>query len=49
VHRQPAYRDYAGSSFPRAEQASRDMFSIPVHPTVSADDRERVVKALASS
>jgi dTDP-4-amino-4,6-dideoxygalactose transaminase len=46
VHRQPAYRSYGDTSCPIAEQAARDMFSIPVHPGVSDADRERVVNAL---
>jgi dTDP-4-amino-4,6-dideoxygalactose transaminase len=47
VHRQPAYRAYSDVSCPIAEQAARDMFSIPVHPGVSDSDRERVAHALS--
>jgi dTDP-4-amino-4,6-dideoxygalactose transaminase len=46
VHRQPAYRAYASASYPEAERAASDMFSIPVHPAVSDADRERVVDVL---
>jgi dTDP-4-amino-4,6-dideoxygalactose transaminase len=48
VHRQPAYRPYSDTSCPNAEQAARDMVSIPVHPGVSDSDRERVATALCS-
>jgi dTDP-4-amino-4,6-dideoxygalactose transaminase len=47
VHRQPAYRAYSDTSCPNAEQAARDMISIPVHPGVSDSDRERVASALS--
>ncbi|HET9847209.1 MAG TPA: DegT/DnrJ/EryC1/StrS family aminotransferase [Candidatus Dormibacteraeota bacterium] len=46
VHRQPAYREFAGVHCPVAEQAASDMFSIPVHSGLSRHERERVVEAV---
>jgi dTDP-4-amino-4,6-dideoxygalactose transaminase len=46
VHRQPAYRDFAGVQCPEAERAASDMFSIPVHPALADAERERVIEAL---
>lgn len=48
VHRQPAYRGHAQETYPRAEQAAGDMFSIPVHPLVSDMDRERIADVLST-
>jgi len=47
VHQQPPYRDLRSEPCPNAEDAARDMFSIPVHPLVSDDDRDRIVAVLA--
>ena len=47
VHRQPPYQHLSAEPCPAAEAATRDMFSIPVHPLVSDQDRERIVCALA--
>lgn len=46
VHRQPAYGDTGQWHCPQAEQASEEMFSIPVHPGVLAADRERIAAVL---
>ena len=46
VHRQPAYREFAGVDCPVAEQAASDMFSIPVHSGLSPQERDRVVEAV---
>jgi len=48
VHRQPAYERYAASSCPRAERASEDMFSIPVHHALSDAEVETVAQAVAA-
>jgi len=48
VHRQPPYREYHYPACPEAEQAARELFSIPVHPGVSDRDRERIVRGLNS-
>lgn len=42
VHRQPAYRQFNGIACPNAERASADMFSIPVHHSLSDDEVEYV-------
>jgi dTDP-4-amino-4,6-dideoxygalactose transaminase len=46
VHRQPAYQRHENPACPRAEAASADMISIPVHPGVSDDEREAVARAV---
>ncbi len=46
VHRQPAYRDYAGRSYAQAERAAADMLSIPVYSDLTDDERDRVTEAL---
>jgi perosamine synthetase len=46
VHRQPAYHRHENPPCPRAEAASLDMLSIPVHPGVSDADRELVARAV---
>ena len=48
VHRQPAYERYATSRCPNAERASDDMFSIPVHHTLSDAEVETVAHAVAA-
>ena len=48
IHQQPAYSRFATEPCPQAERASRDMFSIPVHPGISNAERERVVNSLVS-
>lgn len=46
LHKQPAYRAHAGSSYPRAELAATDMISIPVHSSLTDEERERVAEAV---
>lgn len=48
VHRQPPYLHLENPPCPEAERAADDMFSVPVHPALSEDDRERVAYALAA-
>lgn len=48
VHRQPAYRPWAGTSCPQAERAAADMLSIPVHHALSDAEIEAVAAALAN-
>ncbi|HEY8994870.1 MAG TPA: DegT/DnrJ/EryC1/StrS family aminotransferase [Lacunisphaera sp.] len=43
IHRQPAYHD-AALSFPHAEQACAEVLSLPLHPGLSDDDVDRVVR-----
>ena len=42
IHLQPPYVGLANPPCPEAERASADMFSIPVHPDVSDEDRAAV-------
>jgi dTDP-4-amino-4,6-dideoxygalactose transaminase len=47
IHRQPAVSSrggYEGVSFPQAEQACREVFSLPVHPLLSEEEKETVVR-----
>ena len=47
IHLQPPYRDESGAvSCPQAERAALEMFSIPVHPSVSDSDRAAVADEL---
>lgn len=46
VHRQPAYRDHAGACCPVAEASAGRIFSIPVHPALSAGDLDLVAAAV---
>ena len=46
VHRQPAYEGHSNPPCPKAEAAAEDIFSIPVHPLVSEEDRELVARAV---
>lgn len=45
IHRQPAYQDeYAELSLPVAEDAAREVLSLPVHPALSGADRATVAE-----
>ena len=46
IHRQPLMKEHFGQSFPRTEEASRRVVSIPVHPGLSIEEREQVVRAV---
>ncbi|THE62991.1 DegT/DnrJ/EryC1/StrS family aminotransferase [Salinadaptatus halalkaliphilus] len=48
IHRQPAYETIstAAADLPQAERAAETVLSLPVHPTLSDDDRRRVVDAV---
>lgn len=47
IHQQPIFRR-AGDFFPNAEAASREVISIPVHPSLSNKELIRVVKTVNS-
>jgi dTDP-4-amino-4,6-dideoxygalactose transaminase len=51
VHLQPAYADlgYAKGDFPAAEQAARELLSLPMFPELTEAQVERVVAALQRS
>lgn len=48
IHRQPAYETLstAAADLPRAERAAEDVLSVPVHPTLTEEDRRTVVEAV---
>lgn len=48
VHRQPPYLYLENPPCPEAERAADDMFSVPVYPALSDEDRERVATAIAA-
>jgi UDP-N-acetyl-3-dehydro-alpha-D-glucosamine 3-aminotranferase len=50
IHRQPAWLRVFGEtpSLPRAEQAAREMLSLPMHPDLTDAEVERVVDAVVS-
>ncbi|MCU4924888.1 DegT/DnrJ/EryC1/StrS family aminotransferase [Halobacteria archaeon AArc-dxtr1] len=49
IHRQPAYETVstAATSCPEADRAAETVLSLPVHPNVSDDDRDAVVRAIS--
>jgi dTDP-4-amino-4,6-dideoxygalactose transaminase len=50
VHQQPLYRELGiGGSFPVAERAAAEVLSLPIHPALSEDDRERIATAVNAS
>jgi perosamine synthetase len=49
VHQQPLYQNLGyNDSLPEAERASREVLSLPVHPALSSEHLEMIVKAVAS-
>lgn len=48
LHRQPCFSDlgFADGSFPHTDMACREVLSIPVHPELSAAQRQRVADAV---
>lgn len=48
LHEQPVFRNlgYEWSSFPKSEQASREVLSLPMHPWLTEDDQNSVVEAI---
>lgn len=51
IHEQPAYQDlgYKKGDFPESEKAADTVFSIPVHPWITQEDQDKVIKTLKSS
>lgn len=49
LHEQPVFAGlgYRWGDFPVAEQASREVLSLPMHPFLSETDQDRVIEALA--
>ena len=49
IHKQPYYQKLGfQDSLPVSEAASREVISLPVHPSVSQEDLENIVEAVAS-
>jgi dTDP-4-amino-4,6-dideoxygalactose transaminase len=49
IHKQPLYQQLGYSdSLPVAETASREVLSLPVHPSLTKDDLDTIVGAIAS-
>ena len=48
IHEQPAYSDlnYPKGSFPHAENVSKKVFSIPMHPWLEEEDQIKVIQVL---
>jgi len=46
THRLPSFR--RGADLPETDRAARECLSLPVHPSVSSDDLERIVDAMNS-
>jgi dTDP-4-amino-4,6-dideoxygalactose transaminase len=47
IHQQPLYTKRGiGGSFPLAEQAVREIISLPIHPGLSPDDLEQIASAV---
>jgi len=47
LHKQPIFTDFATEALPVAEWCGETLFSLPVHPGVSADDLRDCVDAMA--
>ena len=48
-HLQPAFARFASGRLPEAERAAREILSLPMSPTTSAQDVERVCRALVDA
>jgi dTDP-4-amino-4,6-dideoxygalactose transaminase len=49
VHRQRAYREYSGSvTLPETERAADEVLSLPMHPWLSDEEAEQVIRAVRS-
>jgi len=48
LHRQPAYSDLAGLSFPRAERAAAEVLSLPIYPEMEEAEIDYVIDQVTS-
>lgn len=51
LHQQPAfaYLGYQDGSFPAAEEAAKEVISLPMHPWLTQEDQDRIVDAVKNS
>src|SRR5262249_47546815 len=51
LHLQPAFQHlgYKEGEFPVAEQAAREVLSLPIHPHITEEQQDRVVAALKAA
>lgn len=49
-HEQPVFKylGYVYGDFPQSEQASREVLSLPMHPFLTQEDQDKVVKTVIS-
>ncbi len=45
IHQQEAYRDYNNQRFPIAEKIAKEVLSLPVHPSLTADQIQKIIRA----
>jgi len=44
IHMQPVFAAYHGLHLPETERASREVLSLPVHPSLTTDEREQIAQ-----
>ena len=51
LHEQPVFAGlgYRWGDFPESEKASREVLSLPMHPFLTLEDQEKVIKAMNSA
>ena len=51
IHRQPIIEEkgFGGGSFPVSEQAAKEVLSLPVHPSLTEADLDRIAEALEAA
>ena len=51
LHEQPVFAGlgYQWGDFPESEKASREVLSLPMHPFLTLEDQEKVIKAMNSA
>jgi len=48
IHKQPLFREHNGLNFPIAQEASEQVVSLPVHPSLSREELEYIVEVVNS-
>lgn len=46
IHKQEAYKEYNQESFPIAEKLAKEVLSLPVHPSLSKEELDKIIEAL---